>query len=217
MTETSGFYGLGIAPNILTILTRLNFHTPTPIQAKSIPSAVEGKDLMGLAQTGTGKTLAFGVPMIQAALSGKKGLVILPTRELALQVQETLDKIGGPLGLHTALLIGGESMGRQLHALKRNPMIVIGTPGRIIDHLEQRTISLKTVAVLVLDEADRMLDMGFAPQLKRILSAVPSERQTMLFSATMPQEIVRIAQSYMKLPLRIEVAPPGTAIEKISQ
>jgi ATP-dependent RNA helicase RhlE len=217
MTDNSTFYNLGIAPNILGVLDKLGFKTPTPIQEKSIPSAIEGKDLMGLAQTGTGKTLAFGVPMIQAALGGKKGLVVLPTRELAFQVEETLRKIGTPLGLRTALLIGGESMGRQLQALRCDPMIVIGTPGRIMDHLQQKTISLSGVKVLVLDEADRMLDMGFAPQLKRILEHVPKERQTMLFSATMPDDIVRLANAYMKLPLRIEIAPPGTAISKITQ
>jgi ATP-dependent RNA helicase RhlE len=217
MSDSSTFYSLGIAPNILSILTRLGFKTPTPIQEKSIPAAIEGKDLMGLAQTGTGKTLAFGVPMVQAALAGKHCLVVLPTRELAFQVEETLRKIGTPLGLNTALLIGGEAMGRQLQALRRNPMIVIGTPGRIMDHLQQKTVSLTNVKMLVLDEADRMLDMGFAPQLKRILEHVPKERQTMLFSATMPDDIVRLANAYMKLPLRIEIAPPGTAITKITQ
>lgn len=217
MTNTSGFYGLGIAPNILAILDKLNFKIPTPIQEKSIPAAMEGKDLIGLAQTGTGKTLAFGVPMIQAALSGKRGLVILPTRELALQVQETFDKVGKPLGIHTALLIGGESMHKQLSALRRSPMIVIGTPGRMIDHLEQKTITFGKVETLVLDEADRMLDMGFAPQLKRILSTVPKERQTMLFSATMPETIVGMARAYMKLPVRIEIAPQGTTAEKVTQ
>jgi ATP-dependent RNA helicase RhlE len=217
MNNESDFYGLGIAPNILSILDRLNFKTPTPIQAKSIPPGIEGKDLMGLAQTGTGKTLAFGIPMIQAALAGKQGVVILPTRDLALQVQETLHRVGAPLGLRTALLIGGESMFRQVQAVRKNPMILIGTPGRIIDHLQQKTLSLKNVNLLVLDEADRMLDMGFAPQLKQILTEVPKERQTMLFSATMPEDIVRLANTYMKLPLRIEIAPPGTAIEKITQ
>ena len=220
MTEISTFYGLGIAPNILAIIDKLGFKVPTPIQAKSIPPGIEGKDLMGLAQTGTGKTLAFGIPMLQAALAEKKGLIILPTRELAQQVQETLQKIGGPLGLRTALLVGGESMYRQVQAVHRLPQIIIGTPGRIIDHLQQRTLNLSKVQVLVLDEADRMLDMGFAPQLKKILMSVPSTahgRQTMLFSATMPQSIVAIANSYMKLPLRIEIAPPGTAIEKITQ
>jgi ATP-dependent RNA helicase RhlE len=217
MAESSAFYGLGIAPNILTVLDKLGFKTPTPIQEKSIPPGLEGKDVVGLAQTGTGKTLAFGIPMIQAALGGKQGLVILPTRELAAQVEETLRKIGGPLGIHTAVLVGGESMHRQLAALRRNPMIVICTPGRMIDHLEQKTISLKNIGILVLDEADRMLDMGFEPQLKRILTTVPKERQTMLFSATMPQNIVGIANSYMKLPLRIEIAPPGTTTDKITQ
>jgi ATP-dependent RNA helicase RhlE len=217
MTSPSGFYNLGIAPNILTIIDKFGFTVPTPIQEKSIPPAIEGKDLIGIAQTGTGKTLAFGIPMIQAALRGKHGLVVLPTRELALQVQETLEKLGGPFRIHTALLIGGESIKRQFAALRRGPMIVIGTPGRILDHLTQRTVSLSTVGVLVLDEADRMLDMGFAPQLNRILAAVPKERQTMLFSATMPQDIVRIAQANMKLPLRVEIAPPGTTVEKVTQ
>ena len=215
--KSSGFYGLGIAPGILSVLDKLEFRTPTPIQAKSIPVGIEGKDVMGLAQTGTGKTLAFGIPMIQAALAGKRGLVILPTRELAQQVEEAVKKVGGPLGIRTALLVGGESSFRQVQAIHRLPQIIIGTPGRIIDHLEQRILNLSKIEVLVLDEADRMLDMGFAPQLKRIMVAVPRARQTMLFSATMPQEVLTLAHSYMKLPLRIEIAPPGTTIEKISQ
>jgi ATP-dependent RNA helicase RhlE len=217
--QNEGFYGLGIAPNILTVLEKAGFKVPTPIQAKAIPAGLEGKDVMGLAQTGTGKTLAFGIPMIQACLSGAQGLIILPTRELALQVEETFIKVGGPLGIKTALLIGGASMDRQLQQLRKGPTVVIGTPGRIIDHLEQKTISLKNVGILVLDEADRMLDMGFAPQLKRILMQVPpaDKRQTMLFSATMPNDIVSLAHSYMKLPIRIEIAPPGTASAKITQ
>jgi len=224
MTSSLDFYGLGIAPNILKVLDRLNFKTPTPIQAKSIPPGIEGKDLIGLAQTGTGKTLAFAIPMLQAALQGEQGLIILPTRDLALQVEETIQKIGTPLGIRSATLIGGGSMQRQQQALHRGPAIVIATPGRLIDHLQQKTISLKNVKMLVLDEADRMLDMGFAPQLKRILAELPPSskngapvRQTMLFSATMPEDIVRLANQYMTLPLRIEIAPPGTAIEKISQ
>lgn len=217
MDQSLGFYRLGIAPNILQILDRLNFKVPTPIQEKSIPPAIEGKDMIGIAQTGTGKTLAFGVPMIQAALQGKQGLVVLPTRELALQINEVFRKIGSSLGVRTAVLIGGESIGRQIQALRRNPQIVIGTPGRIIDHLEQKTVSFKTMAVLVLDEADRMLDMGFAPQLKRILQALPRDRQTMLFSATMPQDIINMARAYMRLPVRVEVAPSGTPPEKITQ
>jgi len=216
MNQNSGFYNLGIAPNILGILDKYNFTTPTPIQEKSIPAAIEGKDLIGIAQTGTGKTLAFGIPMMQAALSGKKGLIVLPTRELALQVQEVFEKIGGSLRLKTALLIGGEPIFRQISALKRNPEVIIGTPGRIIDHLEQRTLSLGSIKILVLDEADRMLDMGFAPQLNRILQQVPRERQTMLFSATMPDDIVNIAKTHMKFPVRVEMAPQGTTAERVT-
>ncbi len=217
MKEPQGFYGLGIAPNILSILSKLNFVIPTPIQEKTIPVAIEGKDLIGIAQTGTGKTLAFGIPMIQASLSGKKGLIVLPTRELALQVYEALHKVGLPVGLRAAVLIGGEAMGKQLAALRRSPLIVIGTPGRIIDHLEHKTLRLNEISMLVLDEADRMLDMGFAPQLKRILQSVPHERQTMLFSATMPDNIVAIARAYMKLPTRVEIAPSGTAAKSVTQ
>lgn len=217
MNQPSGFYNLGIAPNILGVLDKLGFKIPTPIQEKSIPPGIEGKDMIGIAQTGTGKTLAFGIPMVQAALRGKQGLVVLPTRELALQVNEVFHKIGVSLGIRTALLIGGESIGGQIQALRRNPQVVIGTPGRIIDHLEQRTVSLKSIATLVLDEADRMLDMGFAPQLKRILACVPRDRQTMLFSATMPKDIIAIAQASMKLPLRVEIAPSGTTVEKVTQ
>ncbi len=213
----SSFYGLGIAPNILSVLDRLQFKTPTPIQQQSIPPALEGKDIMGLAQTGTGKTLAFGIPVIQAALAGKPALIVLPTRELALQVKETLTKLGSPLGVHSALLVGGESLYRQVGALRGNPAIIIGTPGRLIDHLQQKTLNLKTTKVLVLDEADRMLDMGFAPQLQQIMNHVPRERQTMLFSATMPDAIIHMAHSYMKLPVRIEIVPPGTANANITQ
>ncbi len=215
------FDGLGIAPKLLEILDKLGFITPTPIQHQSIPTALLGKDLMGIAQTGTGKTLAFGIPMIQhlaqADKKGKKGLILLPTRELAVQVDESLNKIGKFIGLKTAILIGGENMGKQLRQLRNNPHIVIATPGRLIDHLEQKTIKLDHVGILVLDEADRMLDMGFAPQINKILATVPKERQTMLFSATMPAQIVEIAKKYMQLPVRVEVAPPGSSNLNITQ
>ncbi|MEK9152429.1 MAG: DEAD/DEAH box helicase [Patescibacteria group bacterium] len=218
-TQPSGsFYGLGIAPKLLECLDRLKYTIPTPIQEKAIPIAIEGKDLIGIAQTGTGKTLAFGIPMLQRLAQVKgKGLVILPTRELALQVDEVYQKLGGPLGLRTAVIIGGASMERQKQMLGRTPHVIIGTPGRIIDHINQRTLNLFDVSILVLDEADRMLDMGFAPQIKRILQAVPKERHTMLFSATMPDDIVRIATAHMKLPLRVEIARAGTAAEKVAQ
>lgn len=215
----STFNNLGIAPKLLEILENLKFIHPTPIQQQAIPVAIQGKDLMGIAQTGTGKTLAFGVPMIQrlAQSGGKmKGLVILPTRELALQVDETLKKVGATLGLKTAILIGGEPMGKQLKALRAKPHIIVATPGRLIDHLDTKSLDLSPVGILILDEADRMLDMGFAPQIKRILQSVPKQRQTMLFSATMPDEIVKIAHSYMSLPLRVEVAPAGSAVKSVS-
>jgi len=216
--QYSGFDGLGIAPGLMAALDRLKFSTPTPIQSKSIPPALEGKDMIGIAQTGTGKTLAFGIPMLQrlAQLKGR-GLVILPTRELALQVEESLHKIGGGIGLRTTVLIGGASMNMQLQGLRRNPHIIIATPGRLIDHLNQRTVDLSGVKILVLDEADRMLDMGFAPQIAKILATVPRERQTMLFSATMPDSIAQIAAKHMKLPVRIEVARAGTAAERVEQ
>ncbi|MFA4954444.1 MAG: DEAD/DEAH box helicase [Patescibacteria group bacterium] len=213
-----GFYGLGIAPRLLQILDRLKFKIPTPIQQKSIPIAIEGKDLMGIAQTGTGKTLAFGIPLIQRLSQIKgKGLIILPTRELALQVEEEIQKLGRGIGLRSAVLIGGASMNLQMNALRTKPHVIVATPGRLIDHLDQKTIRLDDVKILILDEADRMLDMGFEPQIKRILQSVPKDRQTLLFSATMPGEIVKIASSYMKLPVRVEIARSGTAAEKVAQ
>ncbi|TAL20005.1 DEAD/DEAH box helicase [Patescibacteria group bacterium] len=214
--QAGTFYGLGIAPQLLDILQKQRFTVPTPIQQKAIPVALEGKDLIGIAQTGTGKTLAFAVPMLQRLAGVKgRGLILLPTRELALQVDEVLVKIGRLLGLYTAVLIGGASMNNQIAALRRNPHIIVATPGRLIDHLDQRTISLDNVRILILDEADRMLDMGFAPQIKKILNRVPRDRQTMLFSATMPPAISSLAAEYLRLPLRVEVAPAGTAAERV--
>ncbi len=216
-SQNVSFTSLGIAPALLETLTRLKYVTPTPIQAQAIPVAVTGKDVVGIAQTGTGKTLAFGIPMIQRLSQIKgKGLIVLPTRELADQVEETIKKIGNN-HVRTALLIGGASMFAQKQAIMRDPHIVIATPGRLIDHMEQRNISLGKVEILVLDEADRMFDMGFAPQLRKIMDAIPKERQTMLFSATMPPEIMKIASGHMKLPVRVEVAPAGTTADRVTQ
>jgi ATP-dependent RNA helicase RhlE len=213
----SSFDGLGIAPKLLEVLDRSNLKTPTPIQARCIPIALEGKDMMGIAQTGTGKTLAFGIPLLQRlAQTGGQGLVILPTRELAIQVDEVLHKIGRTIGLRTAVLIGGMPMPRQLAALRKNPHIIIASPGRLIDHLDQKNVSLDRIKILVLDEADRMFDMGFAPQIQKIIKAVPKERQTLLFSATMPTEILKLASVHLKLPVSIEVSRPGSASEKIT-
>ncbi len=213
------FHTLGIAPGLLAVLDSLKLTEPTPIQAQSIPAAITGKDLMGIAQTGTGKTLAFGIPMLGQIMldKSKQGLVLLPTRELALQVNESLMRLGRTLGFRTAVLIGGDSMEKQKRQLRANPHIIIATPGRLNDHLGQRTVSLNRVSILVLDEADHMLDMGFAPQIAQIVQHVPKKRQTMLFSATMPREVVALATSYMELPLRVEVSPPGKAADKVTQ
>lgn len=215
---SSGFVGLGIAPGLLAAIVRLKFTEPTPIQRRSIPIGLEGKDLIGVAQTGTGKTLAFGIPMIQrlARLRGN-GLVLLPTRELAVQVNEAIQAVGGPLGLRTAVLIGGAPEGPQKRAIEKKPRIIIATPGRLLDFLEQRVLNLSAIQILVLDEADRMLDMGFAPQINKILRVIPKDRQTMLFSATIPPEIVGLARQHMKLPINIEIAPSGTAAENVVQ
>lgn len=221
MTTKQGalsFNGLGIAPKLLEILTELGYQSPTPIQTQSIPVSLERKDIVGIAQTGTGKTLAFGVPMIQLlAIHKGMGLVVLPTRELALQVDENLKTIGEKIGLRTAVLIGGEPIERQLKVLRKKPHIIIATPGRLIDHTERRSVDLSNVKILVLDEADMMLDMGFLPQIRSVLKLVPKDRQTMLFSATMPSQIIKIASEYMALPTRIEVAPAGTSAEKVEQ
>ena len=216
--QASSFSGLGIAPILLETLAKLSYKNPTPIQHQAIPIAIQGKDVVGIAQTGTGKTLAFGIPMIQRLRQiGGRGLVVLPTRELAIQVDEALRKVGAGLGLRTAVLIGGISIRPQTQAIARNPDVIIATPGRLNDHLYQRTIKLDNVKIVVLDEADRMLDMGFAPQIQKIFQAIPRDRQTMLFSATMPPEIMKMATTYMKLPIRIEVAPTGTTAEKVTQ
>ncbi|MFY9463266.1 MAG: DEAD/DEAH box helicase [Candidatus Sungiibacteriota bacterium] len=212
------FNGLGIAPALLDILARLRFTAPTPIQEQAIPIAIQGKDMVGIAQTGTGKTLAFGVPMIQRiGILKKQGLIVLPTRELAAQVEEVMRKVGQGLGIRTAILIGGAGFGPQLQALRKNPHIIIATPGRLIDHLERKTIRLDAVGIVVLDEADRMLDMGFWPQIQRIFSALPKERQVMLFSATMPPEIMKIASAQMQLPVQVEIATTGTTAERVTQ
>src|SRR3989344_4578547 len=217
-TTDKGFYGLGISPEFLKILDQNNFTVPTPIQHQAIGPAMEGKDVVGIAQTGQGKTLAFGLPLLQRLMiAGGVGLVILPTRELAIQADEMLQKIGGSLGLVTATLIGGEPIRRQVSLLRRRPNIIIATPGRLIDHVKQGYLKLDSVTMIVLDEADRMLDIGFEPQIRKIFDLIPEQRQTMLFSATMPREIVDIAATYMASPVRVEVAPAGTAAELVEQ
>ncbi|HEY0867083.1 MAG TPA: DEAD/DEAH box helicase [Fimbriimonas sp.] len=216
MSETNtpqGFRALGLAPSILVKLDRLGFVTPTPIQRDAIPHGLAGRDVVGIAQTGTGKTLAFGLPMISRMRGYQTGLVLAPTRELAQQIEETFKQ----LGVKTALIIGGAAMGPQIGQLRRQPQVIVATPGRLMDHMAQKTVELRNVAVVVLDEADRMLDMGFAPAIQKIMEAVPKDRQTMLFSATMPQEIYSLAARYMRNPERVEVARAGTAADLVEQ
>lgn len=222
MTHTNqivpGFNTLGIVQEMLEVLKHLHFTTPTPIQHQCIPAALEGKDIVGIAQTGTGKTLAFGIPMIQLLGQNKgQGLILLPTRELALQVNEVLQTLGHKFGLRTAVVIGGASSFQQIQAIRRRPHIIVSTPGRLIDHLQNKNISLEKVKMIVMDEADRMFDIGFLPQIKQILSVAPKERQTLMFSATMPKAIAEVAARFMKMPWRIEVAPAGTPAAQVEQ
>ncbi len=221
MSETQilqGFRALALSPSLHTLLDKLAFVKPTPIQQQAIPHALEGSDLIGIAQTGTGKTLAFGLPIVHR-LRDLKGpaLILVPTRELALQVEEVFKMIAGPAGMRTAVLIGGAPMGKQVGQLRGRPDIIVATPGRLMDHMQQRTVDISHVSIVVLDEADRMLDMGFAPAIRRILDVTPSTRQTMLFSATMPGEIADIAGRYLKRPVRIEVEKPGTTADLVTQ
>ena len=212
------FCDLGIEEKLLDILTKKGFETPTPIQQQVIPAALDGKDIVGIAQTGTGKTLAFGVPMIQRLLNKQEqGLILVPTRELAVQVEEAIRQVGSPLGLKTAVVIGGAASFPQVRALKNNPDIVIATPGRLDDLMKQGAYKLNKVSMVALDEADRMLDVGFLPQIRKILATAPKERQTMLFSATMPSSIASLSSEFMKMPLRVEVAQQGTSAENIEQ
>lgn len=216
--DGQGFYGLGIAPKILDILEHIKFKIPTPIQLKAIPLAIEGKDIIGIAQSGTGKTHAFAIPMVQRLLQIEgNGLVLAPTRELAIQIDEAFQGIAHTFAMKTACLIGGSSMHDQIQALRRNPRVVTATPGRLLDHMRQGNIVLDDISVLVLDEADRMLDMGFASQIEQVFRFLPKRRQTMLFSATIPKEIMEIAARYMKLPISVEIAPSGTTAEHVTQ
>jgi ATP-dependent RNA helicase RhlE len=215
---TKGFRELGLSSDFLKIIKERGFTAPSPIQEQAIPVALKGKDVIGIAQTGTGKTLAFCLPMLQKLrMEDKAGLVVVPTRELALQVKEEIDRSAQNLGFTTVLIIGGAHMQRQIHRLKREPDVIICTPGRMNDHIERRTAKLDRIGYLVLDEADRMLDMGFTKQIDAILKALPPKRQTMLFSATMPPAIKKLAQGYMQKPVTIEVTPEGTSAKNVQQ
>tara|TARA_A100000164_G_scaffold289845_1_gene263063 strand:- start:348 stop:1631 length:1284 start_codon:yes stop_codon:yes gene_type:complete len=214
------FSDLNIENKLKRSIELAEFKNPTPIQSQSIPISLEGKDVLGTAQTGTGKTLAFTIPMLNKLLKDKQAmaLIICPTRELATQVMQTVLKLNiREIGIGNALLIGGESMQKQLRQLNKRARIIIGTPGRINDHIERKSLNLSKVNYLVLDETDRMLDMGFTPQIELILKFIPKNHQTLLFSATLPENILKISQKYLHNPERVSVGSLSTPIEKIKQ
>ena len=198
LTEKT-FLDLGLSASVVARLRVLKFIAPTRIQAEVIPSALAGVDIVGLAETGSGKTAAFGLPLVElhAGKGELKGLILCPTREIALQTEVFLGGFRESAGLKTVCLIGGVKIGPQFDRLKKRPDVVVATPGRLLDHLERRTVSLKSLENLVMDEADHMLDLGFLPQIQAVLKAVPRERQTMMFSATLPPAIERLAQRFM--------------------
>ena len=216
---TPSFEALGLSAPVLAALRKARYVLPTPIQLSAIPPALQGKDVIGCAATGTGKTAAFLIPMVERLCGkpGTRGLVLAPTRELALQIAEQLELFGGNSLVRGAVVIGGLGMYQQVKALKGSPEVIIATPGRLVDHLQQRTVDLSAVEILVLDEADRMLDMGFKPQLTRILSRVKRPRQTLLFSATMAGEVADFAQKNLASPVRVEVSRSGATAERAEQ
>ncbi len=219
----SDFDFLGLAPETMRAINEAGYTSPTPIQAQAIPSVLMGKDIMGIAQTGTGKTASFTLPMIDILAQGRararmpRSLILEPTRELAAQVAENFETYGKYHKLDMALLIGGVSFGDQEKKLDRGVDVLIATPGRLLDHFERGKLMLSGVDILVCDEADRMLDMGFIPDVERICSLMPQKHQTLFFSATMPKEIKRLADKFLKEPKLIEVASPASTGENIEQ
>ena len=219
------FVSLGLSPSLCTPLVRLGYTTPTPVQMKSIPIVLTGKDLLAKAQTGTGKTAAFGLPMIDrllvrggapAGMRKPRGLVLVPTRELALQVHKSLSTYGVPANLRVTAIFGGVSIVPQKKELLRGTDIIVATPGRLLDHMEQRTVDLSGIQILTLDEADRMLDMGFMPPLRRIAKALPRDRQTLLFSATISDEVARLAADFTREPQRVDVSAGQTMASTVT-
>ncbi|MEM1351963.1 MAG: DEAD/DEAH box helicase [Pseudomonadota bacterium] len=221
----SDFDIMGLPPKLVVQLTELGLTEPTPIQKQAIPHALNGRDVMGLAQTGTGKTAAFGVPLVARTLSHSvrlapghvRGLVLAPTRELATQISQNLRGFAKPFPVRIEMVVGGQSINVQIKRLQRGAHILVATPGRLLDLMGRGALHLDATEFLVLDEADQMLDMGFIHDLRKIATALPSDRQTMLFSATMPKQINELAQSYLTRPIRVEVSPPGKPVAKVTQ
>ncbi|MBX2996443.1 MAG: DEAD/DEAH box helicase [Bdellovibrionaceae bacterium] len=214
------FQDMGLHPSIAKALQKMNFETPTEIQAAAIPVAIQGKDILGSAQTGTGKTAAFAIPLVQRLIENPEAtaLVLLPTRELAQQVEQVIrDLTFFARDIRSVSLIGGVSMVPQFKLLRMNPRIVVATPGRLIDHLERGSVSLAKTDYLVLDEADRMLDMGFAPQLREIVQRLPEKRQNLLFSATFPSTLIKLVREFMEEPTRISVKAEQVSPDRIKQ
>ena len=214
------FKEMGLSDDLLQTLQQMQFHSPTPIQAEAIPLALEGRDILGSAQTGTGKTGAFGIPLVAKLNESNSGsaLIIVPTRELATQVLAQLTSLLGKKSkIKTALLIGGDSIMKQLKQLQKYPRLIVGTPGRINDHLHRRSLKLNDVSYLVLDETDRMLDMGFSIQIESIMDCIEHKPQTLLFSATMPKNIVHIANKYLEDPVRVAVNSTSILASNITQ
>jgi superfamily II DNA/RNA helicase len=214
------FTTFGLQPVILQALQKLEFTTPTPIQSEAIPVALLGKDVLGTAGTGTGKTGAFGIPLISHLINNPhdSALIMAPTRELAVQVMDMLRKLlGNETNIKTALLIGGQDIKRQLTQLKMQPRLIVGTPGRINDHIQRRKIDMVSIRFVVLDETDRMLDMGFGIQIDKILAKMPKKRQTLLFSATLPDNILKLTSKYLIDPVRITVGSVSEPVENVKQ
>src|SRR5689334_6154075 len=218
------FSNLGLTSSICASLARLGYDTPTPIQTRAIPAVMTGSDLLARAQTGTGKTAAFGLPMIERLVGRRagpmtrvpRGLVLVPTRELAVQVHRALSTYGAPMQLRVTSIFGGVGMVPQIHSLKRGTDIVVATPGRLIDHMERRTIDLAAIEILTLDEADRMLDLGFLPALRRVAAALPRTRQTLLFSATLSDAVVRLSAEFTRNPARVDVSGEHAAATTVT-
>lgn len=214
------FYDFGLDPQIVRALNEMGFEEATPIQEQTIPAALQGKDLIGQAQTGTGKTAAFGIPLIERSAVGQQqpqSLVLAPTRELAVQVAEELNKIAQFKGMHALPIYGGQDITRQIKALKKGPNIIVATPGRFMDHMRRKTVRLNAIKMIVLDEADEMLNMGFIDDIKTILQEIPEDRQTLLFSATMPKPIQDIAERFMREPHIVKVKRKELTVPNIEQ
>ncbi len=223
--NTQTFTDLGLVEPLTRVLASEAYTTPTPIQLKAIPLLLQGRDLLGIAQTGTGKTAAFGLPLLQKlaadqtrpAARGTRALILAPTRELAIQIDQSLKTYGRHMKLRHALVFGGVNANPQIATMKQGVDILVATPGRLLDLIQQKHIKLDTVSTFIVDEADRMLDMGFIRDVRRIVAMLPKQRQSMLFSATMPDDIVKLVGDMLKAPQRVEVTPHSKPTERIDQ